>query len=231
MVVFNATKTQFLRLSTRHNLPHNYDIFFVNTQFKPSSVLNILVVSFSRKLSWKDHITSLSKQASKRLSVQRRLQHFFTPPQLLALYRGVVRPCMEYASHIWGGSTHAALLEKVESSTLRLINSPALTNSIQSLSDRRIVASLSLYYRYYNGHCSSELSRNIPPPMRRARATCLSTQSHPFSDQLSDPRRSRYALSYMYSTGKVCSTLLSSIFSTSYDLHTFKRRVSVHVGL
>ena len=81
MVVFNASKTQLLHLSTRHNLP-NYDIFFENTQLKPSSVLNILGVSFSRDLSWKHHITSLSKQSSKRLGVLRRLRSFFTPPQL-----------------------------------------------------------------------------------------------------------------------------------------------------
>ena len=67
MVFSNATKTQFLHLSIRDNLPHNYDIFFENTQLKPTSVFNILVVSFSHDLSWKDHITSLSKQASKRL--------------------------------------------------------------------------------------------------------------------------------------------------------------------
>ncbi|KAL7643214.1 UNVERIFIED_CONTAM: hypothetical protein RMT77_006505 [Armadillidium vulgare] len=231
MVVFNASKIQFLHLSTRHNLPHNYDILFENTQFEPSSVLNILGVSFSRDLSWKDHITSLSKQASNRLGVLRRLQNYFTPPQLLALYRGVVCPCMEYASHIWGGSTHTALLEKVESRAFRLINSPALTNSLQSLSARRIVASLSLYYRYYNRHCSSELSDRIPPPLRRARATRLSTQSHPFSVQLSDPRLNRYAQSYIYSTCKVWNTLPSSVFPTSFDLHTFKRRVSGHVGL
>src|ERR1700755_1995838 len=230
MVVFNASKTQFLHLSTRHNLPHNYDIFFENTQLKPSSVLNILGVSFSRDLSWKDHITSLSKQASKRLCVLRRLRGFFTPPQLLALYRGAVRPCMEYVSHIWGGSTHTAILEKVESRAFRLINSPTLTNSLQSLSSRRIVASLSLYYRYYSGHCSSELSRCIPPPLRRARATRLSTQSHPFSVQLPDPRLNRYAHSYMYSTGKVWNTLPLSVFPTSFDLNTFKRRVSGHVG-
>src|ERR1700755_835377 len=117
----------------------------------------------------------LSKQASKRLGVLRRLQNYFTLPQLLALYRSFVRPCMEYSSHIWGGSTHTALLEKVESRAFRLINSLALTNSLQSLSARRIVASPSLNYRYYNGHCSSELSRRMPPPMRRARATCIST--------------------------------------------------------
>ena len=121
MVVFNATKTQFLHLSTRHNLPHNYDIFFENTQLRPSSVLNILGVSFSRDLSRKDHITSLSNQASKRLGVLRRLQNYFTTPQLLDLYRGVVRPCMKYASHTRNGSTHTALLEKVESRSFHLI--------------------------------------------------------------------------------------------------------------
>ncbi|KAL7647784.1 UNVERIFIED_CONTAM: hypothetical protein RMT77_001393 [Armadillidium vulgare] len=230
MVVFNATKTQFLNLSTQQNLPHNYDIFFENTQLKPSTLLNILGVSFSRDLSWNDHITSLSKQASKRLGVLRRLQYFFTQPLLLALYMGVVRPCMEYASHIWGGSTHTAILEKVESRAFRLINSPALNNSLQSFSARRTVASLSLYYRYYNGHCSSELSRRISPPLRRARATRLSTQSHSFSIQFSHPRLNRYAQSYMYSTGKFWNTFPSSIFPTSYDLHTFKRRVSFHVG-
>jgi hypothetical protein len=230
MVVFNASKTQFLHLSTRQNLPHNYNIFFENTQLKPSPLLNILGVSFSRDLSWKDHIISLSKSASKRLGVLRRLQNFFTPPQLLALYRGVVRPCMEYASHVWGGSTHTARLEKVESKAFRLIHSPPLTDSLQSLSARRTVASLSLYYRYYNGHCSSELSSRMPPSLRRARTTRLSTQSHPFSVQLSDPRLNRYSLSYMYTTGKVWNTLPSSIFPPSYDLHTFKRRVAGLVG-
>src|ERR1700755_2019506 len=137
MVVLNASKTQFLHLSTRHNLPYNYGIF-ENTQPKPSSVLNILGVSFSRDLSWKDHITSLSKQASKSLGVLSRLRSFFTPPQLLALYRGVVRPCMEYTSHIWGGSKHTALLEKVESRAFPLINSFDFTNSLKFLSFRRI---------------------------------------------------------------------------------------------
>ena len=47
MVAFNASKTQFLHLSTRQNLPHNYNIFSENTQLKPSPFLNILGVSFS----------------------------------------------------------------------------------------------------------------------------------------------------------------------------------------
>ena len=88
-----------------------------------------------------------------------RLKIFFSAPQLLALYRGVIRPCMEYDSHIWGGSTHSDILDRVESKAFLIINSPPLTESLQSLPARRIVASLSLLYRYYNKHCSSEIGR------------------------------------------------------------------------
>ena len=58
---------------------------------------------------------------------------FFTPPQLLALYRGAVRPCMEYASHIWGGFTHTTLLEKVKPRAFRLINSLSLLLTLSNL--------------------------------------------------------------------------------------------------
>src|ERR1700755_781593 len=109
MVVFNVSNTQFLHLSTRHS----YDVFFENTLLKPSSLLNILDVSFSHDLSCKDHNISLSKQTSKRLGVLRRLQYFFNP--ISQHYRGVVRTCMEFASHIWGGSSYTAFLEKGES--------------------------------------------------------------------------------------------------------------------
>src|ERR1044072_3644698 len=96
MVVFNASKTQLFHLSTRHNLPHNYDIFFENTQLKPSSVLNILGVSFSRDISWKHHITSLSKQASKRLGVLRRLRSFLLHPSWKHLNSSNLIPDRQY---------------------------------------------------------------------------------------------------------------------------------------
>merc|ERR1711980_84880 len=82
------------------------------------------------------------------------------------MYRGLVRPCMEYASHVWGGSTHTALLDRVESKAFRLINSPPLTNCVLPLKLRRNVASLSVLYRYSHANCSSELANCMPPPSR-----------------------------------------------------------------
>merc|ERR1712035_293843 len=80
LVLFNASKTQFLHLSNRHNLPDSYPIFFNNTQLSPSSTLDILGVSFTKTLNWKSHISSLAKSASMKLDILWRLRPFFSPP-------------------------------------------------------------------------------------------------------------------------------------------------------
>ena len=226
-MVFNASKTQFLHMTTRRgDLPLDYNLFFDNTKLEPSPNLNILGVSFSPNLSWKEHIVSLAKSASRRLGVLGRLREFYTPSQLLSVYKGQVRPCMEYASHIWGGSSHTRMLDRVESRAMRLINSRPLTDSLQSVSDRRQVASLSLYYRYYNNHCSAEVAQRVPPPMRRARGTRQSSQSHPYSVQLFNPRLDLYRHSFMHSASVLWNSLPHTLFPDSYDLNSFKRRVA-----
>merc|ERR1712035_105505 len=78
---------------------------------------------------------------------------------------------MEYASHIWGGSTHTSLLNRVESKAFRLINSPPLTDCLQSLKIHRNVASLSIFYRYFHGNYSSELANCMPTPLSGDLAT------------------------------------------------------------
>ena len=92
-----------LKLSSSISLLETIFYKTITSSKTRNSSLHLSLI-ISSGLSWKDHITSLSKQASKKLGVLRRLQYFFAPPQLLALYRCVARPCMEYASHIWGGS-------------------------------------------------------------------------------------------------------------------------------
>jgi len=230
LVSFNASKTQFLHLSTRHNLPDDYPLFFDNTQLSPSPTLNILGLSFTQNLNWKFHISSLAKSASSKLGVLHRLNQFFSPSQMLAMYRGLVRPCMEYASHVWGGSTHTALLDRVESKAFRLINSPPLTNCVLPLKLRRNVASLSIFYRYFHANCSSELANCMPPPLPRPRCTRLSTLSHPYAVQTPNARVNQYLHSFIPSTGKLWNSLPWSVFPPSYDLNAFKRGVSRHLS-
>ena len=76
-----------------------------------------------------------------------RCKHYFHSGQLLKLYTGFIRPCLEYCSHIWGSSPYISLLGRVESKAIRLIGDPSLTSTLDPLSLRRKVASPSLFYR------------------------------------------------------------------------------------
>ena len=62
----------------------------------------------------------------------------------------------------------------------RLINNSNLTNSLQSLSHRRLVADLSTFYRYFHGNCPQEIKNINPDPVMCVRTTRSSTYSHPF---------------------------------------------------
>lgn len=77
-----------------------------------------------------------SKEASKRLFFC-DIFKFSSPNLLFAVYRGVLRPCMENALHIWDDSTQRTLLKKVESITLSLIKSQAFTDSLIELNHFR----------------------------------------------------------------------------------------------
>ncbi len=77
LVSLNASKTQFLHLSTQHNLP----LFFDNTQLSHSSTLNILGLSFTQNLNWKLHISSLSLNQLPRSWAFCIVSASFSPPQ------------------------------------------------------------------------------------------------------------------------------------------------------
>ena len=68
--------------------------------------------------------------------------------------------------------------------------SMSFAKSLQPLSHRRSVGDLSIFYRYFNGHCSQEIRDIIPVPLRRVRTTRSSTHSHPF--QVSLPTHELY---------------------------------------
>ena len=121
-------------------------------------------------------------------SLVHNLCHYFSPSQLLTIYKSQFRPSLEYCSHVWGGAPKSSLLpDRVQSKAIHLINNPNLANSLQSLSHHRLVADLSIFYHYFYGHCSQEIKNIIPDPVRCVRTTRSSTYSHPFQATLPNP--------------------------------------------
>nr|CAH7715025.1 unnamed protein product [Callosobruchus chinensis] len=88
-----------------------------------------------------------------------RARKYFSPSNLLTLYKAQIIPSLEYCSHNWGAAapTTLSILDADQRRAIRLIGNPALTCHHQPLSQRRAVGDLSLFYRYSNGFCSPEL--------------------------------------------------------------------------
>ena len=124
-----------------------------------SSSFTHLGLSVSSNLSWKTNIHSIAKHASQKLGFLFRARGFFSPSQLLTIYKSQIRPYLEYCSHVWGGAPRSSLhlLDKVQSKAIRLINNPNLTKSLQSLSHRRLVADLSISIDYFKDIAHWEL--------------------------------------------------------------------------
>ena len=132
-----------------------------------SPSINILGMEISSELSWKPHILTAAKEAPQKLGFLHRARKYFNSSQIATLYKAQVRPSMEYCVHIWGGAPASVLsiLDCIQNKAIRLINDDSLTANFQSLSHRRSVTSLCLFYRYFHGLCSNELAASIPAPV------------------------------------------------------------------
>nr|CAH7753957.1 unnamed protein product [Callosobruchus chinensis] len=93
---------------------------------------------------WHEHVSSIATAAGKKLGSRK----YFSPSNLLTLYKTQIRLSLEYCSHIWGGATPTTLpiLDAVQRRVIRVIGDPTLTCHLQPLSHHRAVGDLSLFY-------------------------------------------------------------------------------------
>ena len=199
-------------------------------------VINWTLQLLSHNLLFLFHLISLGKLTSipllnmhlKSSVSSPRPAGFFSSSHLITIHKSQICPSLEYCSHVWGGAPKSTLclLDKVQSKAIRLINNPNLTKSLQPLSHRRLVGDLSIYYRYFNGHCSQEIRDIIPVPLRRVRTTRSSAHSHPFQVSLPNPRTLSHKSSFIPRTCNLWNALPYSCFPESYNLPSFKSKIN-----
>ena len=84
---------------------------------------------------------------------------FLSPEVARYLYKSNIR-------HVWNTVVTSELTPLVAT-----WNCPSLAASLEPLAHRRNAASLSLFYKYYFGRCSSELAQLVPLLFSRGRST------------------------------------------------------------
>ena len=141
------------------------DVKMDGSDFEEKKSCKMMGLTFSSKLDWGSYIVSIAKIASKKIGALIRSMKFLSPEAALYLYKSTMQPCMEYCCHVWADapSCYLELLNKLQKWICRTVG-PSLAASLEPLAHRRNVASLSLFYRYDLGRCSSELAQLVPLP-------------------------------------------------------------------
>ena len=129
---------------------------------------------------------------------------------------------MEFCCHVWVGapSCYLELLDKLQKRICRTVRH-SLAASLGPLAHHRNVNSLSLFYRYYFGRCSSELAQLVPLPFSRGRSTRYSDRLHAFSVTIPRCYKDVYVNSFFPRTTRLWNYLAIECFLLTYNLNGF----------
>ena len=218
LLISMLEKTQLVSFDRSQNTDA-IDVKMDGSVLEDKKSFKMLGLTFSSKLDWGSYIVSIAKTASKKIRALIRSMKFLSPEVALYLYKSTIRPCMEYCCHVWAGapSCYLELLDKLQKRICRTVG-PSLAASLEPLAHRRNVASLSLFYRYYFGRCSSELAQLVPLPYSRGRSTRYSDRLHDFSVTIPRCYKDVYVNSFF--------PLPIECFPLTYDLSGFKYRIN-----
>ena len=226
LVDFNAGKTQLVSFDWSKNTGA-IDVKMDRSVLEEKTSFKMLGLTFSSKLDWGSYIVSIAKTTFKKIGALIRSMKCLSPEVALYLYKSTMRPCMEYCCRVWAGapSCYLELLDKLQKWICRTVG-PSLAASLEPLAHHRNVASLSLFYRYYFGRCSSELAQLVPLPYSRGRCTRYFDRLHDFCVTISRYCKDVYVNSFFPCTAGLWNFLPIECFPLTYDLSGFKSRIN-----
>ena len=166
-------KTQLVSFDWSNNTDA-IDVKMDRSVLEEKTSFKMLGLTFSSKLDWGSYIISIAKTISKKIRTLIHSMKFLSHEVALYLYKSTIWSCMEYCCHVWAGAhgCYLELFDKLQKQICRTVG-PSLAASHEPLAHRQNVASLSLFYRYYSGRCSSGLAQLVPFPYPRG---CLCQQ-------------------------------------------------------
>jgi hypothetical protein len=112
----------------------------LNTPLKIEEQQTYLGVTFNKRMTWKQHITSAEAKARRKMNIMRKLagtKWGANEKILKSVYQGNVRPHLEYGSSSWmtAAKTHHQTLDNVQNQALRIITGAMKSTPIQSMEE------------------------------------------------------------------------------------------------
>ena len=116
MVMFNAAKTVYFKISRKLNIDPDPILSLNGAVIKEVTSHKHLGLTFNDSLTWSNHIDNLVNKAAKCVGLLRRICYEGPRECLETLYKSMILPILEYGDIIFDGNpdTYTNRLENVQ---------------------------------------------------------------------------------------------------------------------
>ena len=124
-LALNVDKSHFVLFHSSSNIPHRkIRIKIRNKRITEENDVKFLRVLLDSTLSWKPHITELSKKLSKTVGIFYILRHYAIADVLKLLYYALLYPFLIYGSSVWGMAYQSDLdkLQAIQNKFIKAIS-------------------------------------------------------------------------------------------------------------
>ena len=123
-LALNVNKSNFVLFHSSSNIPHRkIRIKIRNKRITEENDVKFLGVLLDSTLTWKPHITELSKKLSKTIGIFYKLRHYATADVLKLLHYALLYPFLIYGSSVWGIAyqSHLDKLQAIQNKFIKAI--------------------------------------------------------------------------------------------------------------
>ena len=236
-ITFEPTKSQCMTIThKRVPWPHS-PVTFAGFPVPEEDSIKLLGVVFDQRLSFRQHLRTLAIRANQRLAFMRKAAKVLDAHGLVSVYKGFVRPVLEYSPLVWSGAapTHLSSLDKVQHRALKIIGSDTV---LQSLRLRRTVSALSYLYKLQCIAGPPQLRQLVPPlaPVLiapRTRRESMPHHAHQLVNELPAATCDTLRRSFPFAYIGLWNSLPSACFPSTLTLKSlpaFKSAVNLHLS-
>ncbi|KAL9979041.1 hypothetical protein ACROYT_G016633 [Oculina patagonica] len=173
----NVVKTEYMIIGSRKRLNHaNLDLNLKigDTNLKRVEKTVSLGVTLDENLTWKEHVSNISKKVSKGLGVLMRTREILPNDSLNQIYKSIIQPHFDYCSPVWHTCDKGlrTKLQRLQNRAARIITrsgyevrSADLRKDLgwQPLEDRWYQQKVTTMYKIANNLAPHSLTRNFTP--------------------------------------------------------------------
>jgi hypothetical protein len=127
----NKDKTKAMMFHTAQRQVRNININLDDANIEILSEFNYLGINFDSNLTWKSHISKVSKKVSRTIGVMTKLKKYLPTHILKTLYNSLIFPHLHYGILVWGNSANKLI--KLQKKAIRVVANAKYNDHTQPL--------------------------------------------------------------------------------------------------